>query len=189
MEQYRSLILRGNRALGAYLTEHNIIKDADFALANDRLMELLQQGHLKQANLMNILCHELKSVQEDSIITHLVEDHSLGLVDLTHVKLKVLDAELKFDYDLCWATGTLPFECIDGVACIATTSYLSKPIIKQWEDLIKKQIFWYGTSVLSFTQAMEKVSEQIAAHAAESAKADAAKADIAAKMAAAKPAA
>ena len=167
MEQYRSLILRGNRALGAYLAERNLITDEQFAQANERLMELLTTGQLKQANLMNILCYEQKSVPEDSIISHLVEDHTLGLIDLAHVKVKPLAADLKFDRDLCWATGTLPFESLDGVICVATTSYLSKPIIKHWEDLLQKQIFWYGTSVLSFTQAMEKVDELAAAEAAK----------------------
>lgn len=166
MEAYRSLILRGNRALGAYLAEHGIIKDEDFARANERLMELLQSGQLKQANLMNILCHEQKSVTEDAIITHLVEEHSIGLVDLDHVKIKPTAAELGFELDLCWATGTVPFESLDGVVCIATTGYLSKPIVKYWEDLIKKQIFWYATGIVSFTHAMEKLTEAAAKPAA-----------------------
>lgn len=186
MEQYRSLILRGNRALGAYLAERAIINDDDFAKANERLMELMQSGQLKQASLINILCHELKCVSEGAIIQHAVEDQSLSLVDLLHIKVKPLANDLKFDYDLCRASGTLPFESLDGVVCIATVNYLSKPIVKHWEELIKKPIFWYGTSVVSFTQALERVVEQAAAAEAEAAKA---KADLAAKQPPPKPAA
>lgn len=188
MEQYRSLILRGNRALGAYLAERTIISDEDFAKANERLMELLQNGQLKQASLINILCHELKCVAESALVEHLVEDHSIGLVDLTHVKVKPLANDLKFDYDMCWASGTLPFESLDGVVCVATINFLSKPIVKHWEDLLKKPIFWYGTSVLSFTQALERLTEQVAAAAEAEAKAAAAKAELTAKMTASKPA-
>lgn len=163
MEAYRSLILRGNRSLGAYLAENELIQDDDFARANERLMEVLQEGLLKQANLLTILCHELKVLNEDAIVSHLVEEHNLGLVDLDHVKVKPLAKELGFDLDLCWATGTLPFDYQDGIVCIATTFYLSKPVIKHWEDLLKKHIFWYGTGIAPLLRSLEKLTESVPA--------------------------
>ena len=171
MEAYRSLILRANRSLGAYLAENALIQDDDFAKANERLMEVLQEGHLRQANLLNILCFELKVLNEDALVTHLVEEHNLGLVDLDHVKVKPLAKDLGFDLDLCRATGTLPFDFQDGVVCIASTFYLSKPVVKHWEELLKKYIFWYGTGVVSLAHAFEKLEEAEAAAKAEAAKA------------------
>lgn len=161
MEAYRSLILRSNRSLGAYLAEHGLIQDDDFARANERLMELLQEGQLRQANLLNILCHDLKVLSEDAVITHVVEEHNIGLIDLEQVKVKPVAKELGFDLDLCWATGTLPFDYQDGIVCIATTFYLSKPVVKHWEDLLKKHIFWYGTSASSLLHALEKLAEPV----------------------------
>lgn len=159
MEAYRSLILRGNRSLGAYLAENGLIQDDDFAQANERLMEVLQEGNLHQANLLTILCHELKVLSEDAVISHLVEEHNLGLVDLDQIKIKPVAKELGFDLDLCRATGTLPFDYQDGIVCIATTFYLSKPVVKHWEDLLKKHIFWYGTSSASLLRALEKLAD------------------------------
>lgn len=166
MEQYRSLILRGNRALGSYLAEHNFITDEQFAKANERLMDLLTSNQLRQANLIHILCHEKKTIPEDNIVAHIVEDHSVGLIDLAHIKLRALESELGYERDLCVATGTLPFEFLDGIVCLATTSYLSKPVVKHWEDLLRRPVFWYATDTISFARAIEKLSELDAAKTA-----------------------
>lgn len=163
MEAYRSLILRSNRSLGAYLAEHGLIKDDDFTKGNERLMEVLQEGKLRQANLIAILCHELKALGEETLIAHVAEEHNLGLVDLEHIKVKPIGKELDFDLDLCWASGTLPFDFLDGIVCVATTFYPSKPVVKHWEDLLKKPIFWYGTSTASLLHALEKLAESAAA--------------------------
>ncbi len=173
MEAYRSLILRANRSLGAYLAENALIQDEDFAKANERLMDILQEGQLRQANLLNILCHEQKCVEEDALVTHLTEEHNLGLVDLEHIKVKSLGKELGFELDLCRATGTLPFDLQDGIVCVASTFYLSKPVVKHWEDLLKRNIFWYGTSLVSMANAVEKLAEAEAAAKAAEAKAPA----------------
>lgn len=165
MEAYRSLILRGNRSLGAYLAENALIQDDDFAKANERLMEVLQEGQLRQANLLTILCHELKVLNEDTLVSHLVEEQNLGLVDLDHVKVKPLMKDLNFDLDLCWATGTVPFDYQDGIVSIATTFYLSKPVVKHWEDLLKKHIFWYGTGIAPLIHTLEKLGETAPAEA------------------------
>lgn len=163
MEAYRSLILRANRSLGAYLAENALIQDDDFAKANERLMEVLQTGELKRANLLNILCFELKSLNESQLVTHLVEEHNLGLIDLDHIKLKPLAKDLGVDLDLCRATGTIPFDVQDGIVCLASTFYLSKPVVKHWEETVKKNIFWYGTSLASLANAFERLDEAAAA--------------------------
>lgn len=162
MEAYRLLILRGNRALGAYLAEKNLISDDDFSRANERLMDVLQEGRLDRANLLEILCLELKVLQEDRVVAHIVEEFNLGLVDLDHVKVNPLAAELGFDKGMCVATGTIPFNYKSGIVCIATTAYLSKPVIAHWENLLKKQVIWYTTGILSMLNAFSRFEEPAA---------------------------
>ena len=143
MEAYRSLILRGNRSLGAYLAEHGLITDEAFSRVNERLLELLQTGALDRANILRLLAYELKALDENKLVDHLVQEHGVALIDPTHLKYKNLAEELGYDNDLCRATGTIPFEHQAGIVCVATSFYPSKPVVKHWEDLLKKHIFWY----------------------------------------------
>lgn len=159
MEAYRSLILRGNRALGAYLSEKSLISDDDFSRANERLMEKLQEGQLDRANLLEILCLELKVLDEDRVVSHIIDEYNLGLVDLDHVKAKNLGSELGFDRGLCVATGTVPFDFQSGIVCVATTSYLSKPVVAHWEGLLKRPIIWYVTGILPMLNTLARLGE------------------------------
>lgn len=158
MEAYRSLILRGNRALGAYLAEHGLITDDDFARANERLLELLQSGELERANILRLLAYEQKVLDENILVDHLVQEHAVALIDPAQVKFKKLGEELGFDADLCRATGTIPFDHQDGIVCVATSFYPAKPVVKHWEDLLKKHVFWYVTTSEAIATQLEQLA-------------------------------
>ena len=97
-------------------------------------------------------------LDEGALVTHLVDTQNIGLVDLERIKISPLGKELGFDTDLCRATGTLPFDLQDGIVCVATIFYVSKPVVKHWEDLLKRRVLWYGTSIVALFGALETLA-------------------------------
>jgi hypothetical protein len=104
------------------------------------------------------LLFETKSLDENALMEHLVEEEGLGLVDLNHIEVRSLRS-FGVDLPLCWATSTIPFDKVENTYMVATCYKLSAPVVKHWEDLLDGRVIWYCTSTNSMTRALERVDE------------------------------
>lgn len=158
MQEHRALILRSNRFLGSALVERGLVSVDDLEAANEKFMEAIQSSELKRASILSTLLFESKSLGEESLIEHLVEEEGLGLIDLSYVELRSL-RPMNVDLSLCWATSTIPFDKVENTYMVATCYWLSAPVVKHWEDLLDGRVIWYGTSINSITRALEQTEE------------------------------
>lgn len=154
--KHRPLLLRGNRFLGSALVEKGLITVDVLDHANQRLLEVLQGENWKQASLLHVLLYDLRALKEEDLINHLVDEYSLPLVDLRgyHLEKSVVPP---VDLSLCWTTWTLPFDQIEGVWFVATAYYLSQPVVKHWNHLLGESVIWYGASVTSINESLERL--------------------------------
>ncbi len=178
MRQHRALILRSNRFLGASLVDKGLVSSSDLEAANEKFMSMIQDSELSMnSSILMTLIHELKALDENDLLEQTVEEHSLGLIDLSFVDLPPI-SQMNVDLDMCRATSTIPFDKVDDCYLVATCYYLSAPVIKYWEEHYKGKIVWYGTSTLSLTRADERLVDlaeaesQAAIEAAEEAEAE-----------------
>jgi len=168
MQEHRALILRSNRFLGSALVDKGLIATGDLEAANEKFMAAIHGSDLKQASIMTSLLFDLKVLDENKLLEHQVDEHRLGLVDLAHVQLHSL-RPWDVDFSLCWASSTVPFDKVENTYMLATTYYLSAPVVKHWESLLKGDVIWYATSSVSMTRALERIEE---IHEAEDAAAE-----------------
>jgi hypothetical protein len=168
MQEYRALILRSNRFLGSALVERGLVSVHELEAANEKFMEAIQSSELKRASILSTLLFENKSLAEESLIEHLVEEEDVGLIDLSYVDLRSL-RPMNVDLSLCWATSTIPFDKVENTYMVATCYWLSAPVVKYWEDLLDGRVLWYGTPLSSMTRALEQIEE---IHKAEDVAAD-----------------
>lgn len=157
-KERRPLILRSNRFLGSALLERNLIKTEDLEAANEKLLEAVQSGNMRGANLLNILLFDLKSVDEARLVDEITEDESVGLIDLSNYDMAKF-REINADIDLCYATYTVPFDKVEDFTMVATGYYLSKPTIQYWEETLGGNVIWYVCSVASIAEAIERASQ------------------------------
>jgi len=157
-KERRPLILRSNRFLGSALLERNLIKVEDLEAANEKLLEHVQNGDMRAANLLNILLFDLKVIDENVLIDSVTEDEDVGLIDLAHYDMAKF-REINADIELCYATYTVPFDKVEDFTMIATSYYLSKPTVHYWEETIGGNIIWYLCSVASIAEAIERASQ------------------------------
>lgn len=159
MQQHRALILRSNRFLGSSLVNHGLLSDSDLEVANEKFMEAIQSPErLKNASVLSILSHDLGQLDEARLLKHLVDEYSIGLIDLNYVELRLLP-NTELDLSLCLATSTLPFDEVDGTYLVASCYYMSAPVVKHWEDLLGGKVIWYGTSIISMSRALERMQD------------------------------
>ncbi len=152
----RTLLLRSNRALGSSLLENNLISIEDLEFANKKLLEIIQAGDFKQASILNILAFEMKKIEEAVLIDFIMENDGVGLIDLKNYDVtKGVGATL--DYNMCWATWTLPFNFIDNIYFVATSYYLSLPVRKYWTLVLGENIIWYAINISSLSEALERL--------------------------------
>ncbi|MFU8847230.1 MAG: hypothetical protein ACNA77_00740 [Opitutales bacterium] len=156
MQEHRALILRSNRFLGSSLVDRGLVSVNDLELANEKFMEAIQASELKRASILNTLLFDTKSLEEQTLLEHLVEEEGLGLIDLDQIDLRSL-RPYGVDLSLCWATSTIPFDKIEETYMLATCYRLSEPVVKHWQELLSSPIIWYGTSSVSITQALERI--------------------------------
>lgn len=171
IKEHRPLILRSNRFLGSALVERALLTNENLEVANEKLLEIIQSGNLRKANLLNILLYELNVLDESKLIDTLIEEFHLGLIDLANYDLSALK-EMGLDFDLCWATFTVPFDKVENYVKIATSYYLSKPARTYWEEQFEgAQIIWYISSLGSVVNTLERATaEMVKEEAAKEAK-------------------
>jgi hypothetical protein len=152
----RPLILRSNRFLGSAMLERELISNDVLEAANERLLEIIQAGEATNASLLYVLLFDLKELNESSLIESVVETEKLGAIDLEGYNLTNVK-DLDLDFNLCQATFTLPFDCLEGVWMVATSYYLSRPAVQHWEQFLEGPVVWYVSSVASIIAGMERL--------------------------------
>ncbi|MEO0797013.1 MAG: hypothetical protein AAFX93_17795 [Verrucomicrobiota bacterium] len=157
-KERRPLILRSNRFLGSALLEKNLIQVEDLEAANEKLLEAVQNGDMRGANLLNILLYDLKSIDENALVDHVTEDESIGLIDLAHYDMAKF-REIQVDIELCYATYTVPFDRVEDFTMVATAYYLSRPTVQYWEEAIGGNVIWYVCSTASIAEAIERAAQ------------------------------
>ncbi|CAA6693834.1 Unannotated [Lentimonas sp. CC19] len=166
MQQYRALILRSNRFLGSSLVNKGLLSSVDLEAANEKFMDAVQSPELlKHASILGTLLHDLKVLDEARLLEHIVEEHSIGLVDLDHIDIRPLPST-EVDLSLCRASSTIPFDKVDQTYMVASCYYLSAPVVKHWEELLDGKVVWYSTSMASMSRGLERLEDAIAAEKA-----------------------
>ena len=86
MASIKPLIMRANRLLGATLVGQELVSIDDLDEANERLAELMgSQSQSHQVSLLSILVNEKQVLSEDQLLDILLEEHGLGLIDLSNI--------------------------------------------------------------------------------------------------------
>ncbi len=158
--EYRQIVMRANRMLGPALVEHNLVKVEDLDQANDRLLDLISTGQPRQASVLAILAYDLKVVNEDDVLQHLVDTESVGLIDLRSYEIHE-DFRKNVDINACWSTWSLPFDKEEDFVFIATAYYLSPAVRTYWEkQLGGSSIIWYGSSMDILADLLERIEAE-----------------------------
>lgn len=159
MSEYRPLLMRANRLLGANLVEHNLVKVEDLESANERLLELVNSGTGKGVSILGILIWEKKVLKEQDLLAHLVEDIGIGMVDLRPYDLPD-ELRKNLDPGACWATWSVPFDQEEDTFFVASAYYLSPAVRAYWEKQLAGPILWYATSLEQISGFLEKLEEE-----------------------------
>lgn len=155
MSEFRPIIMRSNRLLGAALVERNLITVEQLEAATERLLQVLDQGIDRDACLLRILIIETKALREDLLFEHLVEEMSMGLIDMREIDLHD-DLKTQINFGMCWATWTIPFDKDDDVHYVASAYYLSPSVRQHWEKQLGTPIVWYATTIDSIADFLDK---------------------------------
>jgi hypothetical protein len=158
----RNLLLRCNRYLGSALVEGDLVTLPNLEAATERLLQLVAEGDNRLCNVLGVLAYEMKVLREEDVLQHLADDHGAGLVDLRDVEL---GEELKqsLDLEVCWATWTLPFDREEGFNSVASACFLSSAARTYWEKHLNGPIIWYGATIESIADQLEKLTAARAA--------------------------
>lgn len=164
-KEYRPLVMRANRLLGAQLVEHNLVKIEDLNTANEKFIEAVGGDQPRNATILGLLAYDMKVLKEDDVLHQLVENDGLGLVDLRNYEVP---DEVKKDLDIeaCWATWSVPFDKEEEFFFVATAYYLSPAVKNHWEKRLGGPILWFGTTLEVIAEHLEKMGTEAAAAAA-----------------------
>ena len=157
--EQRPLLMRANRQLGTALVEYNLVKLEDLEAANERLLEHVAAGEMRQASLLSVLVYEKKVLKEDDVLHHVVDDHALGVVDLRGYEVPE-EIRKELDVPECWATWSVPFDREEDFHFIATAYYLSTAVRTYWEKKLKGPIVWTATSMENIGDFLEKLQAE-----------------------------
>jgi hypothetical protein len=160
-KELRPLVMRANRLLGAQLVEHNLVKIEDLEAANEKFIDVVSSDQPRQSTILGILAYDMKVLKEDDVLHHIVETDGLGLVDLRDYD--VLDESRKnLDPNACWATWSVPFDREEEFWFVATAYYLSPAVRAYWEKELGGPILWFGTSLETIADYLEKYATELA---------------------------
>ena len=156
-KEYRPLLMRANRLLGAQLVEHNLVKIEDLETANEKLIEVVGSEQPRQSTILGILAYDMKVLKEDEVLHHIVESDGIGLVDLRDYDVPD-DLKKELDRGACWATWSVPFDREEEFWFVATAYYLSPAVRLHWEKTLGGPILWFGTTLEAIADYLEKVA-------------------------------
>ncbi|BET69432.1 hypothetical protein ASA1KI_43500 [Opitutales bacterium ASA1] len=159
MSEYRPIIMRSNRLLGAALVEANLIGVEELEAANEKLLQNLDQAADREICLLHVLLNDTQVLAEQQVLEYMVEEMSLGLVDPRELDLND-DLKLRLETGLCWATWTVPFDR-DGDIHYLASAYAMSPAVRQhWEKHLGGTIVWYGSTLACIGDFLEKLESE-----------------------------
>jgi hypothetical protein len=156
MNEFRPLMMRSNRLLGASLVEHNLIKIETLEQANERLLELMAATDDAPVSLLQVLVVEKKAITEQQILNFLSEEMGLGVVDLTNYE-QPDEVRKRVEIGACAATWTVPFDLEEGVNFVASAFYLSPAVRSYWENELSGPILWFATTTENVGEYLAKL--------------------------------
>jgi hypothetical protein len=156
MNEFRPLMMRSNRLLGASLVEHSLIKIEVLEQANERLLELMSSAEDMPVSILQILIVEKKALNEQQILNFLSEEMGLGVVDLANYD-QPDEIRKRLELGACWATWTVPFDIEEGVNFVASAFYLSPAVRSYWEAELTGPIQWYATTTENISDFLSKL--------------------------------
>ncbi len=155
--EIRSLLMRGNRLLGASLVEANLVTVDNLENANEKLLELIAGGAPRQCTLLGVLAYDLKVLKEEDVLNYCMDEHNVGVINLASYE-GAEDARAGLDLASCWATWTLPFDREEDFTLIATAYYLSPAVRTFWEKQVNGPIIWYGATLEDIAETLERLA-------------------------------
>lgn len=155
--EIRSLLMRGNRLLGASLVEANLVTVDNLENANEKLLELIAGGTPRQCTLLGVLAYDLKVLKEEDVLQYCVDEHNIGVVDLASYE-GAEEVRVGLNHATCWATWTLPFDREEDFTLVATAYYLSPAVRTFWEKQIGGPVIWYATTLEAIAEALERLA-------------------------------
>ncbi len=160
MASLKPLIMRANRLLGANLVERGLISIDALDAANERLLELLSNAKEElRVSLLTILINENQSLAEKTLLEHLLEEESLGLIDVRNLEPQD-ELTATVDRAECWATWTVPFDLMEGTCYLATAYYLSPAVREFWEKKYPGNVVWYAAPLDSISEYLESLEAE-----------------------------
>jgi hypothetical protein len=157
LQEYRTLLVRSNRALGTMLQEKKLVTTEQLDEANEKLLENIQTGDARRASILHILLFEMQVLNEDAYMEAVAERHAVGMIDLHSCQFRKT-ADLHFDLTASWVTWTVPFDMVDDFCMLATAFYSSPPAVKFWQEKYAgRNLVWYSASVRSLQSALERL--------------------------------
>ena len=163
MSEYRPIIMRSNRLLGAALVEKNLITVDQLNDATERFLQILETATIRESSLLSVLINETKALTEESLLDFMVEDQSLAPLDLREIDPQE-DVKLRLDPGVCWATWSVPFDRDEDVHYVASAYCLSAAVRQYWEKTLGQPIIWFATTVGNVSDFLEKLEAERAAH-------------------------
>lgn len=148
--------MRANRLLGANLVEANLVKIEHLEQANEKLLEIVAREQPRQSTVLGILAYDMKVLREEDVLQHLVENEGIGLVDLRHYDVAD-EVKKTIDPATCWATWSVPFDREEDFHFMATAYYPSPAVRTHWEKQLQGPILWFGTTLGSIADYLDKL--------------------------------
>jgi hypothetical protein len=162
-ENLRPIIMRSNRLLGAALVERNLVTVEQLNQATERFLQILDTAGETDVSLLSVLVNEVKAVTEEALLEYLVDELSLGLIDVRELDLSD-DLKTHLQIGQCWATWSVPFDKDEDVHYVASAYCLSPAVRQYWEKQLGSPVIWFGASHESISGFLEKLQVERAMH-------------------------
>ncbi|PTX90750.1 hypothetical protein [Opitutus sp. ER46] len=155
-KEFRPLMMRANRLLGAALVEHNLVKIEDLEAATEKLIELAATDQPRQSTILGLLAYDAAVLKEDDVLHHVMEAEGIGLVDLRGYDVPE-EIRKNTNTGMCWATWTVPFDKEEDFWFVASAYTMSSAVRAHWEKQLGGPILWYGTTLEMIAEYLEKL--------------------------------
>jgi hypothetical protein len=160
MDSTQALLLKANRLLGVGLVRQGLVTDDALEEANGIFLEALHGEQATRPSLLRVLLHETRALDEAQLLAHLVDDHGLGICQLSRYELEPYAAYRTTGLGPCRITASLPFDHVEGFTFIATAYYLSPPVRQFWENTVDGPVIWYGAAFQDIHEAIEELGAE-----------------------------
>lgn len=154
------IILRSNRFLGNNLVNHELITLEQLEEANNVLLDKIDADNTREASLLRILMWDLDFLKEEDLIEFQVDEYELGLVDVGFYSF-LPNLDHLFTVEDCCSTWTVPFDSENDFYFLATSYYMSQPVVKFWEEKLNGRVLWFIAQLGGLSTLLENAEQEI----------------------------